>query len=254
LRFQIGLPLLVLLLASPLAAQTGAPAPLVHAGSLSVDGDPAAVSYLPLDTSLLKDKLCSKDPTASWGTITPRGECDLSVSPPRLGFTTEDSVTVSGGSVTSSIQVSLQAGSAGTWTASGPLSTACGLWDISMTLDPSQEQTASEISLEPSGTGTAQGVFAGTAPLAVLYRFVNRDHGTTLELPAVLPLELSGHWAAASTAGLSPGASNLLLYAGVVDGEISPFPACGTWGGTRCHVCLTLGSGEPEGLRPTSKR
>jgi hypothetical protein len=252
LRFQIGLPLLVLLLVSPLAAQTDPTAPLVRAGFLGVDGDPTMVSYLPLDTGLLRDDLCSGSPTASWGSITPRGECDLSVSPPRLGFFAEDSVAGSG--AVGSLHTSLQIASSGTWTATAPLSTGCGLWDISMVLDLGRKQPASDLALQTSPADPAQGAFAGVAQLAVRFRFVNRDHGTTLELPATIPLELSGHWTAVSADGLSPDASNLLLYAGAVDGEVSPFPACGTWGGTRCHVCLTPGSGEPEGLLPTSKR
>ncbi len=123
-----------------------------------------------------------------------------------------------------------------------------------MSLDPGQEQPASDLALQPSPADPAQGVFAGVAQLAVRYRFVNRQHGTTLELPAVLPLELAGHWAVDPLAEPGSEASNLLPYAGVVGGAVSPFPGCGTWGGTRCHVCLTLGSGEPEGLLPTSKR
>lgn len=253
MRFQIGLPLLVLLLASPLVAQTDPTAPLIHAGILEVTGDPSTVSYLPLDASLLKDKLCSGDSPSHWGTLSPRGECDLTVSPPRLGFFGDDS-TVLAGSVVGSIHVSLQAASSDAWTVSAPFSTGCGLWDISMVLDSSQEQPASDLALQPSPADPAQGVFAGVAQLAVRFRFVNRDHGTTLELPATIPLELSGHWAADPSAQPGSEASNLLLYAGAVDGEVSPFPACGTWGGTRCHVCLTPGSGEPEGLLPTSKR
>jgi hypothetical protein len=250
LRYQTGLPLLVLLLASPLAAQSDPTAPLVRAGLLGADGDPTRLSYLPLDTGLLANQLCSGTPPASWGTITPRGECDLSVGPPRLGFFTTDSASVSG--LAGSLHTSLQIVSSGTWTATAPLSTQCGLWDISMALDPGKKQPVSDLALQTSPADPAQGAFAGVAQLAVRFHFVNRDDGTTLELPATIPLELSGHWTAVSGNEASPDASNLLLYAGTVDGEVSPFPSCGTWGSTGCHVCLTTGLEDLAGLAPGS--
>jgi hypothetical protein len=234
MRLPIGLSLLFLL-ASPLAAQGGAAAPLVHAGSLEVDVDPATVSFLPVDSGTLAVYLCSGVRPVHWGTLSPRGECDLSVSPaPRIGFFARDSVAGDG-----SIRVSLQPADWEVWTGSAPIGTACGLWDLSMSLDTEQEQPVSDLALQPSPADPAQGVFAGVVPIAVRYRFVERSHGTTLELPAVLPLELSGHWGVVPAgASVGAGASNLLLFAGVVGGHWTSFPAGSTWGGTGCHVGL----------------
>jgi hypothetical protein len=242
MRLPIGLSLLFLL-APPLAAQGGAVTPLVHAGSLEVEVDPATVSFLPVDSGTLAGNLCSGKPPGHWpGTLTPRGECDLSVSPaPRIGFFARDSVADGTSAVPGSVRVSLQPASWEVWTGTLPVSTPCGLWDVSMSLDTEQEQPVSELALEPSPGLTAQGVFAGVTNAAVLYRFVERSHGTTLELPAVLPLELAGHWAAVPpeiSGTLGDDASNLLLFAGTSGGSWTSFATSATWGGTGCHVGL----------------
>jgi hypothetical protein len=242
--------LILCLLAPPLLAATSSTAPLVRAGRVEVDADPAALSFLPVDTGVLKDILCSGSPSVhDWDTVTPRGECDLSVSPPpRLGFFASDSRPGDG-----SLQVSLQPAGWDVWLGSAPVDTACGLWEVSMILDSGKEQPVSQLALAPSPIDPAQGVFAGEAQLAVRYRFVDRDLGTSLEIPAMLSLELSGHWAAVPADGpsLGDGVSNLVLYAGAAGGEWSAFPTCGTWGGTRCPVCLTPG---PDVLETLSSK
>jgi hypothetical protein len=236
------------LLASPLAAQPGLPPPpAVRAGSLNVVLDPAAVSFLPIDTEELREGLCSGRPAVdNWGALSPRGECNVSVAPPPDIPLEVDSAAQKG----SSIRVSLHPGGGEIWQGSSPVDTACGLWDLAMILEPDAAQPASGLDLETSGVTSqespAQGVFAGVVKLAVRYRFVNRTRSASLELPAVVSLELSGHWAAAPAGtSLGPGASNLMLFTGVSGGvsggQWASAPACGTWGGTRCQVCFTPG-------------
>jgi hypothetical protein len=233
------------LLASPLAAQPGSvPPPVIRTGSLKVAIDPAAVSFLPIDREEVGARLCSgRPPIGDWGTLTPRGECNVSVAPPPDIPLYVDSVFPRG----SSLQVSLHPGGAEIWRGSTPVDTPCGLWDLSLIVDPDGAQPASELDLETSGgiseESPAQGVFAGVMKLAVHYRFVNRTKGGSYELPAVVSLELSGHWAAVPEGGPSfgPGVSNLMLFTGVSGEQWAGFPGCVTWGGTRCPVCFTPG-------------
>jgi hypothetical protein len=249
LRCRIAFSILFLL-APPLFAATSSTVPLVHAGTVEIDADPAALSFLPVDTGTLKESLCAGSPPVhEWATVTPRGECDLSVSPPpRLGFFADDGKPADG-----SLQVAIQPAGWDAWLGSAPVATACGQWDVSMVLDSGQEQPVSQLALVPSEVDPAQGVFAGEAQIAVRYRFVNRDLGTSLEIPAVLSLELSGHWVAIPADGTT-GMSNLVLLAGKIGEEVSPSPTCGTWGGTRCPVCLTPPPDVLETLSPGSKR
>jgi hypothetical protein len=224
------------LLASPLAAQPGAATPpIIQTGSLKVVLDPAAVLFLPVDTEELRAGLCSGRPHVdSWGALAPRGECNVSVAPPPNIDLYVDGVTPDG----SSSRIALHPGGSTLWPGSAPVDTPCGLWDVSWVLEPDEAQPASELGLEISGDDPAQGVFAGVVKLAVRYRFVNRTRSTSLELPAVVSLELSGHWAAVPQRGLSlgPGVSNLMLFTGVAGGQWTSAPVCGTWGGTRCQV------------------
>jgi len=229
------------LLASPLVAQPGSsPSPFIRTGSLKIAIDPAAVSFLPIDTEELRARLCSGRPAVdNWGAISPRGECNVSVAPPPNIDLYVDGVTPDG----SSSRIALHSGGSTLWPGSAPVDTPCGLWDVCWVLEPDAAQPASELALETAGEEPAQGVFAGVVQLAVRYRFVNRGKKTSYELPAVVSLELSGHWAAVPAGGtsLGPGISNLLLFTGVSGGQWASAPACGTWGGTRCPVCLTPG-------------
>lgn len=235
MRFRFGLPFLFLF-ATPLFAGVGAAAPVLRPGSLKIAVDPAAVSFLPIDAETLKLNLCSGLPPDDWDDpLSPRAECDLSVSPPPGITLFVDAFAVGG-----NWRVSLKPERSTAWKGSAPVATSCGLWDVSMGLDPDKTQPVSELALERSAADPAQGVFSGVVKLAVRYRFVNRDDDTSYELPTVVPLELSGHWAAVPADGPSLGAtaSNLVLYAGVVDGVWQSFTSCGTWGGTRCAACF----------------
>ena len=127
------------------------------------------------------------------------------------------------------------------WEGDTQIGTACGLWDVSMALDPGHEQPTSWLALEPSTEDSSQGVFAGVVQIAVLFHFANRTTGTSLDLPAVVPLDLAGHWAALS--GTAPGrwdgegdASNLGLFAGHFDGTWSSIPGYASWGARPCRV------------------
>jgi hypothetical protein len=233
------------LLAPSLAAAATEPAaPLVRPGSLQIALGAAGTSTLPLDSAALAYSLCNdllgEDGN---GRISARGECDLSVGSPKMGWEVE---WIEGQGA--SFAVWMRPVSSERWKGK-PLSTTCGLWDISLDLDP-KPQPLSRLALEASPVaGPVQGVFAGVMQLAVRFHFVLRDKGKAYELPAQLPLELKGHWAAVPEGGpsLGEGASNLVLYAGVAGGQWASFPDCGTWGGTLCHVCLEA---HPDVLGP----
>lgn len=257
MRSNLGLPCLGLLgflaLASlPSAALADPATPVIHAGLVKIALDPDAVSFLPIDTSALRQNgLCSGHVlTDGWGTLSPRGECDLSVGPPPpIRVYVSDAVPDSG-----SFRLSAQPGGSTVWAGSAPVDTPCGLWDVSMVLDPDETQPVSKLALEISTDGPSQGVFSGVMNLAVHYRFVNRNQKVSLAVPAVVPLELSGHWAAVPEGGpsLGPGASNLVLFAGALggpEGQWSSVPSCGSaWVGGRCHICTRPPSGVVDTL------
>lgn len=241
MRLRILLSFLCLfgVVAVPLAAADPTAAPLLRTGSLEIALDPDAVSFLPVDSEELRLNLCSGLLHVDGiGTISPRGECDLVVSPPpRLGLFLHDITALAGGSW----RVSLQPvpGKSGLWKASGSVSTSCGNWDVSMVLDPDKPQPVSVLALEPSAADPRQGVFAGPLKLAVRYRF-HQDGAIAFELPATVSIELAGHWMAAPASGSGLGAddSNLVLFAGVFGDQSASVPTCVTWGGVRCEICV----------------
>ncbi len=193
---RIGFALLCLLALPFLAAAQPPPPPSILPGLVRIDLDPRTVSFLPLYAETLSDGLCAGDLATSWpGMLSPRGECDVSVSTP----TNMDLYTLGNVAGAGTQRVGVQPVSPATWYASAPVATPCGFWQVSMRLDPGKRQPVSSLDLEapdltPPGASPAQGVFAGVVKLAVRYLFVNPDKGTSLELPAVVSLELSGHW------------------------------------------------------------
>lgn len=234
MRFLTGL-CLCLVFSAPARAASAA-APPVHPGVLEIALDPAVGLTLPLDAPSLAYHLCNDFLVDGLGGISARGECELSVGPPTLGMELE---WIEGQEP--SLAAWVRPASSEPWRSKAPLSTSCGLWDFWMELDPLQPQGASRLALESSPVaGPVQGVFSGVLQLGVRFHFVLRDKGKAYELPARLPLELQGHWAAMPADGPIPkaGASNLVLYAVVVDGQWASFPTCGLWGGTFCRVCL----------------
>jgi hypothetical protein len=239
---RIGLPFLcvlaALLLVPPLPAATAPSVPDLRPGSLEIAFDPAAVSVLPVDAEALSQNLCNGlIEVDGFGGISPTGECVLTVSTPGGMVLETGGMELHG----ESLKVAVQPLSSLPWQVKAPLLTSCGLWDISLDLDPKQAQPVSRLALEPASIAEpVQGVFAGVVKLAVRFRFVSRDKGTAIELPATIPLELSGHWAALPKDGPSLGedASNLVLFAGVVGGQWANFPNCVTWVGTHCRLCL----------------
>ncbi len=122
-----------------------------------------------------------------------------------------------------------------------------------MILEPDAAQPASELDLETSGVTSeenpAQGVFAGVVKLAVRYRFVNRTKSASYELPAVVSLELSGHWAAVPEGGpsLGPGASNLALFTGISGGAVGGLSRLRDLGGHALPGLFHPGSGRHTG-------
>jgi hypothetical protein len=256
LRCRTGLPILCLLsfllatLILPTSAAAGDPA--VHAGALSVVVVPGLPSFLPVDTGTLAATLCGGTPVSFPSVIGPRGECNLSVGPPpRIDLAAGDGRPDGDGA----IHVPLVATASTAWQGSALLSTPCGDWEVSLDLDPAARQPVSDLVLQPSSADPAQGVFAGEVRLAVRYHFFNRTKGSAVEAPAVVPLELSGHWSVVpegSAAELPPGISNLELFSGVFAGASTPVASCGpSWGGGDCHVCLTPAPTLPD--RPVSR-
>lgn len=247
MRLRILLPVLCWLavVAIPFAAAADpvvdpVAAPLLRTGSLEIALDPDAVSVLPIDSGELRSGLCNGLVLVDGvGTISPRGECDLVVSPPPgLGLYLEDTKALAGGSWRVSLQA--ESGKSGVWKASGSVSTSCGLWEVSMALDPDRTQPVSELALEPSAADPTQGVFAGALKLAVRYRFDNQGRVPDIELPATVSIDLSGHWMAIPEDGpsLGEGASNLVLFAGTFVDRTAGVPSCVNWGGVRCEICF----------------
>jgi hypothetical protein len=256
LRCRIQFPFLSLLayllataIVSPAAAADGSD-PVVRAGTLAVAAAPGLASFLPVDTATLSATLCGGTPVSFQSSIGPRGECNLSVGPPpRIDLSAGDGRAVDG-----AILVPLQATASSAWQGSALLTTPCGDWEVSLNLDPAERQPVSDLVLQPSASDPAQGVFAGEIQLAVRYHLFNRTRGLTVEAPAVVPLELSGHWSVTpeGAAALPPGASNLALFSAIFAGEPAPVPSCGPgWGGGACHVCLTPAPTVPD--RPGSR-
>lgn len=245
MRLLIGFCACLLAFTLPAAAAEPA-APLLHPGTVRLALDAAGTSTLPLDSAALAYHLCNDIlGDDDFGGISARGECDLSVGSPKLDLEVQGIEYQ-----ISSLGVWLQPAGPQRWKGK-PLSTSCGVWDIAMDLD--RKQPLSRLALEVSPvSGPAQGVFAGVVDLAVRFRFVLRDKGTLREVPAKLPLELKGHWAAVPADGssgpkLPEGASNLVLYSAVANGNWAPAPDDATWGNTFCHLYLQA---HPEVLGP----
>ena len=236
------------MLATPAAADD----PAVHAGAISLAVAPGLPSFLPVDTGTLAATLCGGTPVGFPSVIGPRAECNLAVGPPpRIDLAAGEGRVGDG-----TILVSLAATASTAWQGSALLTSPCGDWEVSLNLDPAARQPVSDLVLQPSADDPAQGVFAGEVRLAMRYHFYNRTKGSAVEAPAVVPLELSGHWSVApeGTALVSgaSGASNLALFAAAFDGESAPVPSCGpSWGGGSCHVCLTPAPNVPD--RPVSR-
>ncbi len=255
MRHRTGLTILCLLsfllpiipiLATPAAADD----PAVHAGALSFAVAPGLPSFLPVDTGTLSATLCGGMTVGFPSVIGPRGECNLSVGPPpRIDLSAGDGRPDGDGA----IHVPLAVTASTAWQGSALLTTPCGDWEVSLDLDPAARQPVSDLVLQPSAGDPSQGVFAGEVRLAMRYHLYNRTKGTTVEAPAVVPLELSGHWSVTPEGTELPsGASNLGLFAAAFDGESTPVPSCGpSWGGGACHVCLTPAPTVPD--RPVSR-
>jgi hypothetical protein len=238
-RLPIGLSFFCLL-ASPLLAAAAPASPFLRPGALHIAFDSAERSFLPVDVETLRQGLCTGFP--DWDDsdrppIMPAGECEMAVrSPPGLGLFTD------GTSFRGSARVTVHPTNLPAWEGDTQIATVCGLWDVSMALDPGREQPISGLALEPSAEDSSQGVFAGVVQIAVLFHFANRTQGTSLDLPAVVPLDLAGHWAADSGTA-SPGAwdggddaSNLGLFAGHSDGTWSSLSGYANWGVRPCRV------------------
>ena len=217
----------------------------LHAGTIEIALDPGARSFLPIDTPALKELLCTGFSVSGVGPIAPRGECDLTVQVPSgIGvLAAGDPMRTDNGPW----QVPVHFSALDPWEGSAPVATACGLWDVSLGLDPESEQPVSTLVLTASAETPGQGAFAGVIDLAALYRFVSRTSGASLEVPARLSLDLAGQWTTLppGTPGLADTASNLALFTMDVQGKRFPAPACGVWSTTRCAVCLTAEPPQP---------
>lgn len=226
------------LLALPLSA--GANPSLPRAGTIEIALAPGATSFLPIDTPELKEALCHGSVVDGKGPLSPRGECDLTIKVPSgmIILNADTAVSVDNG-----WQVPVHFGALGPWIGSATVDTACGSWDVSVSLDPDSEQPVSTLVLTESAETPGRGAFASVIDFAALYRFVNLTEGTHLEVPARLSLDLAGQWTTLPQGTPDPAetasASNIALYTlGVQEQQFSA-PACGVWNNTRCFVCLT---------------
>lgn len=229
------------LLALPLSA--AADPSLPRAGTIEIALAPGVTSFLPIDTPELKELLCIGSSAVYEGPISPRGECDLTVKVPS-GMILEAGTSVS---TASGWQVPVRFSALGPWKGSAPVDTPCGLWDVSVGLDPESEQPVSTLALTESAEIPGQGAFAGVIELAALYHFSHRTRGARLEVPTRLSLDLAGHWAILPQGrpGLVDTESNLALFTLGVQEQRFSTSSCGVWSNTRCSVCLTAEPPQP---------
>ena len=245
MSFSLSLRLsLCCLLTLPLTA--GADPSLPRAGTIGLSLAPGITSFLPIDTPALKADLCNGSIVNYRGPISPRGECDLTVKVPS-GMGILDAETPEISARNGSWQVPVYFSTLGPWKGSAPVDTECGVWDVSVDLDPDSEQPVSTLVLTQSEDVPGQGAFAGVIELAARYRFANRTRGTRLEVPARLSLDLAGLWTTLpqGTSGLADTASNISLFTLGTQGRPFSAPACGVWSDTHCAVCLTAEPPQP---------
>lgn len=92
-----------------------------------------------------------------------------------------------------------------------PVETSCGIWDVSLTLDPTNPQPATPVILTPASDDPGHGIFAGVLEMSTNLLLSNRDTGQIAAANLRLGLNLGGPWTLSSPE--SAAGSNLLLFA-----------------------------------------
>lgn len=117
---------------------------------------------------------------------------------------------------------------------SAPLGTVCGSWTYRVILDPRVVPESRTLTLHRNGPNDNLGVFSGTVEFAATIECTEEETLEVREIPLSLSLDLQGPWAAAPSSSRGgggdprgrqappPPTTNLVLFAGPVNGEFGP--------------------------------
>ncbi len=217
-------------------------------GSIQLPLSVAAASALPIDVQTLIENLC--DPTIHQQ-INNLAQCRLPVPVPDDG---------SGSHVLRATLLlrPVQAPLPSQWQAtamalpSDPVVSPCGPWDVSVSVNATDAQPVSPLTLTPATEDPGSGLFASVLEIRAHLLLANEITGETMDYPMVLGLDMAGPWRLASadeSEDLPPESSNLLLFADGKDhcspvtvleaaDDLWPFVA------GDCSICIT---GRPLG-------
>lgn len=147
---------------------------VVHSGTVGLTLSPGSISGIPLDVTALAGQVCDEEQGRR-----PMAQCHVIV---KNGHTRIDAAEglASAGDLR--------------FTGAEPLSTPCGLWDTSLTLDPALPQPASPLALEERPDDPGSGLFAVVLEMNTNLRLVHRETGRTADFPLRLGLGLAGPW------------------------------------------------------------
>jgi hypothetical protein len=107
---------------------------------------------------------------------------------------------------------------------------------VTMTPDPASLQPVSTVLLAPTSPDGRQGVIFGVLQLAIRLRQDSSEASS--ELPLAVGLALNDAWAAADPTLLPPGASNLILFATIENGQWVARPRCLAASPLPIEICL----------------
>lgn len=116
---------------------------------------------------------------------------------------------------------------------SGPLGTACGTWTYRVVLDSRAVPSSTTLMLHRNSPSDVLGVFSGTVEFAAKIECTHDDTLEVRDIPLTVSLDLQGPWAAAASSSggggnprgrqvVAPPTTNLVLFAGPVNGELGP--------------------------------
>jgi hypothetical protein len=125
-----------------------------------------------------------------------------------------------------------------------PVTSSCGTWSVSLSLDPAGPQLESVVVLAVAGGDPTHGLLASVLAVRVRLRLVNLRTGQVFDEVMRIGLGLAGPWSLASSAGATdPAMSNLLPFPEGNCGPVWLLEASNRvkqfWSGDDCEVCLS---------------